>query len=901
MKKRTLLSFFSVVLVLAMLCSCGDTTTDNSANNSATDSQGDNSQTVSVDMSNAAIIVENGQTEYAVVRAKDGTDVEKAAATDLRDLIANTTGADIKLRSDSKEATPYEIIVGKATRDAVASIELAENEYFVGYKDGAIIILGGSDKAFTQAYNYFVNNFVTSDTIAVPKDLNVKESYKTREEQLAVKRLIKYPEYSEDVMPRDFDYTVKVTQGSETIEIPVYNPVFQSEYFNSTMDGDWHRRYCEFAFSGEPVTIEVTVNMDFSSYSVMPASKEISSECNGNVITYTIDKPQNTVIKVNNNRDTMLAIFAEEPLLEEDYPNKNALNVIYYEAGYHEVEGGVINVEGGMTLFLEPGALVKARVTAAADSKVVGRGAFIESSPTRMPVGSSEKRYFLTLKGSNVTVDGIKLLDSHDFNIFTGGLTDSVIKDVKVLSNQISTDGLTTGGMCRNVEIYNCFWHISDNVFVIGGGGTTGFENVNVHDCIVASDYATFFPQESAIGTNGEMNFKNIDILRCGSFLKITYNPSNSTVGFGNFNLENICAMDVDTEPRFIWVENFTANVPKTVNMKNVSLNKVKNTGCEIASDVKGFTMNFDNVWIGGKLFDENYNIKNTMDTKTNKFVFTNTNDAKAAKANVKATKKVSSYTATKVKIADLPVGTKVVPFTEGSTTYVSAYEIVKQLGFENVKLDATTGTLTFNGNGKTYTFTADGTNKLVNGRLMVPFTFFSQIGTSANYNASTKTVVVSNISNNGNLVKNGDFENGLSVDWVTRNFSQLYLSDEAHGGKHAIRVEKGDGDKENGIYTDIAALLKQHGAGTYKFTAYVKKSSGSDSTTIRMGVTGGYNLVSAPAQSTFDLTNSWQKIEFTYDAKSVSTMKMASLFIGAADGSKIGYIIDDITFVKVS
>ncbi len=892
MKNKTLVRLFSVVLASVMLCSCGDNTTDNSN----ITSQDDNSQTVSVDMSNATVIVENGKTEYVVVRAKDGTAAEKDAATDLRELISNITGADVKLRSDSKEAAPYEIIVGKASRDAVAGIELAENEYLVANKDGVIIILGGSEKAFTYAYNYFVNNYVTSETIAVPKDLEVKEKYKTREEQLTVKRLVKYPEYSEDVMPRDFDYTVKVRQGSETIEIPVYNPVCQSEYFNSTMDGDWHRRYCEFAFSGEPVTIEVTVNMDFSSYSVMPSSKEIASTCNGNVITYTIDKPQNTVIKINNNRDTMLAIFAEEPLLEEDYPNKNALNVIYYEAGYHEVEGGVINVDGGMTLFLEPGAIVKARIKVAADAKVVGRGAIIESSPTRMDVNG--QRYMVSMSGSNILIDGIKILDSRDYNITAGTIENVEIKNVKVLCNQISTDGFAIWGTGTNVNIHDCFWHISDNVFVIGGKSTP-FENFVVQDCIVASDYATFFPQEFAMG-GGTILFKNIDILRAGSIMKVTYNPGKHKANF-DIVIENINAMDVDTTPRFIWIENYTGTETKNITMKNVALNKINSVGCEIASDVKGFTMNFDNVWIGGKLFDENYNIKNTMDTKTNKFVFTNTNDAKAAKANVKATKKVSSYTAEKVKIADLPVGTKVVPFTEGSATYVSAYEIVKQLGFSDVKLDASTGKLTFSGNGKNYSFTADGANKLVNGRLMVPLTFFSQIGTSASYNASSKTVVVENIPNDENLVKNGDFENGLSVDWVTRNFSQLYLSDEAHGGKYAIRVEKGEKTLENGIYTDIVAILKQHGAGTYKFTAYVKKVSKSDSTKIRMGVTGGYNLVSAPAQKTFDLTDSWQKIEFTYDAKSVSTMKMASLFIGAADGGNIGYLIDDITFVKVN
>ena len=893
--KNKFLKILVVCIAVLVLASCSNDTTDtNSDVVSGTDAVASDSGTASTDLLK---IAENGETQYAVIRAKDGTDLEKGLATDLRDAIAAATDADVKLRSDNKDEEAYEIIVGLANRPETKDITLAENEYLVTVKGEKVIIAGGSDRALQAAYTYFVSNFIdaTNKTVAVPKDLNYTGTFKTREEQLAEVRLIKYPEYPEENLPRNYDYTVKVKQGSETIEIPVYNPVFADDYFNSTLSGDWYRRFCEFAFSGEAVTIEVTVNVDFTSYSVMPSSKEISATCNGNVISFKIDKPQNIVIRLNDDANTMLAIFAEEPLLEEDYPNKNALNVIYYEAGYHEVENGYLSVPGGTTVFLEPGALVKARVSVASDSKVIGRGAFIESSPSRIPITTTGGEYLFNLRGSGITVDGIKLLDAHTFNITCSTISDVEIKNVKILSNQISTDGFSIWGTGKNINIHDCYWHISDNIFVIGGSTTSGFENFVVEDCILSTSYALFFPQQDVSG-KGDITFKNLDVLRCGSFLKATYNPGRGANPHGQFIMENINATDVVNNFTFIWIEHFIAG-EKTYVMKNIAL--PKNTlKVEIAADTKDFNLIVDNVWYGTERMTESSNHIKSASSKINVEV-TSTNDAKAAGAVANSTKK-ASYTAQKIKVGQLLVGTKVPFYTENGTTYVSAYELVKALDFTDVKLDETTGTLTFKDSKKEYTYKAEGNNVLKNGRLMVPLSFFKEIGSSASYDSGAKTVTIDAIQRGENLVANSDMELGLNTDWVTRNFSSLTNSTDAHGGKNAILVKKDGENAENGLYTDVVDIVKKYGAGTYKVTAYVKKAGGTG-TKISIGVTGEYAVSSASAKQTYDLTDSWQKIEYTYTVSNVNNLKLASLFVGGVKGTDIAFLVDDITMVKVS
>ena len=82
------------------------------------------------------------------------------------------------------------------------------------------------------------------------------------------------------------------------------------------------------------------------------------------------------------------------------------------------------------------------------------------------------------------------------------------------------------------------------------------------------------------------------------------------------------------------------------------------------------------------------------------------------------------------------------------------------------------------------------------------------------------------NIERRGNLLRNSGFENGLSMDWVTRNFSKLEISTDAHSGNYSIRAYKYSWGADGGVYQDIADILRQYGKGRYKITAWVKRGS---------------------------------------------------------------------------
>ena len=897
MKITKILSLVLAAVMLFSVAACnGDT--------------GDTNSKVELKGPKQAIADKNGS-EYVIIRNKDGSDYETDVAVDLQDRIRKITGAELKISNDKKDENAKEILIGSARG---ANEGLTETQWKVSHDGSKLIITAGSDKALELAYEFFMEQFLgctwldtelePMDSIKVTKNFTYEDEFMTKEQFLAQTQLIKYPEYPEEAIPRDYDYFVKVTQGENTIEIPVYNRTIGSNYFvNSIKDGDIHRRYAEFAFSGDPVTIEVTVNLDMTSVSVMPSSKGIDFEVNGNKITYTIDEPQTTMVKLNDDKDTILAIFAEEPEYEDDIPDKNLSTVYYYEAGFHEAENGELHLTSGETLYLAPGAVLKARVyVSGTNVKISGRGTLLESSPNRTKVGEKVSYMIQMQNAKDVEVSGIKVVDAHTFNITMTSCTDVTIHDVKVLSNQISTDGLSWWAKNTNVHVYDCFWHVSDDAFVVGG------ECVNnlVENCIVGSDYGIFTPT-----TTGEILFKNIDVFRCGRLVKIINGAAS-----GLTTMENIYAEDVDSCGALFDFQP-SKDVTRKFVLKNVSINGPKNTTNLIATtNYKGLDATFDNVWVNGKLVTESTRLGDSS-VKNQTVTFTDANDKEAAKVGVDNVKATSKYVAEKVFINALEVETAIPTVKYEGNVYVALKEVLIALDFTNIKYED--GKMTFEYGDEKYEVTKGKTEAVSkgkkvtlsvapvtkNGILCVPLDFFKTVlGNEASYDEAKKRVNITNIPREGNLLRNGDMEQGMTSDWITRWFTPMYLSKDAHSGQYAMRTYVDENSYQpgsaNGIYQDIANVVRRYGKGTYKISAWVKKTAAScNSTKISMGITPYYDPGSEKV--TITPTTEWQKMEYTYKyTGDPESIMMLYYYVGYADGSVKNFIIDDMEMVKI-
>ena len=718
--------------------------------------------------------------------------------------------------------------------------------------------------------------------------------------------LIKYPEYPEDKLPRNYDYKVRIIQGNKSIEIPVYDPVYASDYFNRQVyNFDQHRRYAEFAFTGEPVTVEITVYKSFSSYTVMPSSKEIPSKINGNVITYTLKEPCTTVLKLNNDKDTHLTIFAEapeteRPITEGDnvvifepgfHEEGNGLTtyskkIVYFKAGYHELESGVLNVGNNAIVYLEPGALIKARLDANGQNiRIFGRGAFLESSPTRQAVSGTS--YMCMLNGSaNLSLEGIRLLDAHCFNIVISSGIKISFNGVKVLSNQISTDGLSVwGGGVYGMQMDNCYFNISDNVFVTSGG----IQDFFVNDTIIMTDYAVFFPQGKLTGD--PIVFKDIDILRFGNFMKHEYpeKPGNKMV---NLVIENCCAIDNDRSGGFLKITD-TIDAIKSYSLKNVSLPaNLAQTLINADEDAKNATLTFDNVWIGNSPVTAGLlSSRSTLPKSGNEIIVTDRNDSSDVCIKPNTVTLSKPVTVRNVYIGDLPLSSKYRPYEQGGKIYVSAPEILEKLGFKDIKVSG--GKLTFKDIYQNYEI------KVSDEKAMVSTSDLSNL-IKTQISTGADRIQVYNIETRENLLKNPSFEEGVKMPWTTRSFTPLDESNDAHTGNIALRAhDYKEGNPDGGVYQDIADIIRQHGPGVYEFTAWVKKASSKCNTSyLRMGVVTDWNYDS---YSQIKLTSEWQQMTYTYSFWGDPNKIVGTLFcIGYADGSVRDILIDDVSMVKV-
>ena len=242
------------------------------------------------------------------------------------------------------------------------------------------------------------------------------------------------------------------------------------------------------------------------------------------------------------------------------------------------------------------------------------------------------------------------------------------------------------------------------------------------------------------------------------------------------------------------------------------------------------------------------------------------------------------------VCIGDRRIECKYQPYKEEDTLYVSAYEILKAMLFEDIKVED--GKLTFSYADEKYEI------EVADEKAMVDINTLSNvIGTPINLHGNI--ISITNIKRSDNLLRDPDFELGLSMNWVTRNFTKFYLSEDAQSGKYAIRICASTWGEDGGIYQDIADVVRQHGTGKYLVTEWVKKAdSDTDSTQIRLFLSDSWNSVLASQR--FRLTDEWEKIEFTFEQKDVRNMNGLMLTRGQHNGKTKNVLVDNVSMTKI-
>ena len=445
-----------------------------------------------------------------------------------------------------------------------------------------------------------------------------------------------YPAYDARI-ERDYAYAVRVVQGTESKRLTVYNHCEKSILDPRTHGGDVNRRFCEFAFDGAPVRVDVAFCEDVKSYAVFPSRLGLKSAFKDGVLSVTLERPVNFGIRINDSDKSILSVFADAPESAANVPRKGADGVLFVE-GWLDASGddGIITVDSSIKeVYIAPGAVLNARLVVKSKGAYIhGRGMMLDpfSDIFRFDQKKNTRRGFLNVFAPEVMIEDIKLVDARTFNFMStqSGVT---FRNVKALSSMMCSDGITCGGSDFRVE--GAWLYVGDNALVVGGVNGAKFRDV-----AIGTSCNAIFPQNSNFGVVME----NIDVFRADEgLIRNVYNgvlrrntkwnemnagiakkepgPQDLVHRRQEFFFRNLSAVDCVLFAHFFRGGNM-GTLPKTFGFENLSIplctgkDSWKAIGgkdgavVEIYHDSKkwldtaGYKIALTNFWMGGERVD---------------------------------------------------------------------------------------------------------------------------------------------------------------------------------------------------------------------------------------------------------------------------------------------------------
>lgn len=326
------------------------------------------------------------------------------------------------------------------------------------------------------------------------------------EEDKMPSNLVVYPEYPAAV-ERDAEYAVTVEQKGVKRPLVVYNHCEKSSLEGRTHGGDVNRRFCEFAFDGAPVRVDVRCTRDVSCYKVFPARRGLKSAFKDGVISVWLDKPAYFGVQLNDSDKTILSVFADAPEKPEEIPQKGAPGVMFVE-GWVDAPGrdGMLALSNDVKeVYLAPGSVLNARMKIRTKGlKMHGRGMVLDpmSDIFRYDQTKNTSRGVIVVEANDVTLSGFKMIDARTFNVITWSLN-TRIDHLKLLASMMCSDGFTVGG--RGFVGEHSWLYVGDNALVVSGA-----KDAVYRDLALGTSCAAIFPQ----GSNAKIVMEGIDVFR---------------------------------------------------------------------------------------------------------------------------------------------------------------------------------------------------------------------------------------------------------------------------------------------------------------------------------------------------------------------------------------------------
>ena len=175
-------------------------------------------------------IVNNGESEFQIVRSARAKETIKNASVALRNAIRDKFGVSLEMNDDyiprEKDdyvIPKYEILIGNTEREETATAigeGLTGDRYVIKAVGNKIVICGANDKMTESAVGYFIRTYITSD-------------YATDTSNLALDRTL-----SEEGVG-DYLYCIETGLTYEEMARDVYSKFRKRFVRGNTIDGTW--------------------------------------------------------------------------------------------------------------------------------------------------------------------------------------------------------------------------------------------------------------------------------------------------------------------------------------------------------------------------------------------------------------------------------------------------------------------------------------------------------------------------------------------------------------------------------------------------------------------------------------------------------------------------------------
>lgn len=323
----------------------------------------------------------------------------------------------------------------------------------------------------------------------------------------AADQVVTYPAPAGEPLSGDYQVTAN-GQKVDVYTARVLDPPFAGKQWD--FGGPYS--FANFDMAGR-VTVRIQSPRPLRNTVIRPqaavASMTVEDE---HTLVLTLDGPHKFSVEPDGRKGPLL-LFANP--LEDDPPQPNAPDVIYFGPGIHQANK--ITVTSNQTLYLAGGAVVKGGVWAQGDNiRIIGRG-ILDGSDWEWRKGPTPN--VIAIQGNHIEVSGITIRGASHWTVVPRNSRHVTVRGIKLCGSRVQNDDGVNPCNSQDVLIADCFIRSDDDCVALKGldfsAADSNVERITVENSVLWCDRARIFllGHESRAAFMRQVTLRNLDII----------------------------------------------------------------------------------------------------------------------------------------------------------------------------------------------------------------------------------------------------------------------------------------------------------------------------------------------------------------------------------------------------